>query len=109
MVSFKVCEAHLNLLSFVARFEEGLCFHFPPRNVTRILVDTAHEPARRLLRATLGLKHASPAIEIGSKIAYGKITMDTPGRAQLLACRADVNVPSLVEDEVSPGERPVFP
>lgn len=68
MVSFEVRDAHRNLLSFVARSEEGRRSHFPPRNVTCVLADAAYEPARRLLRAALELERAGSAIKIGGTV-----------------------------------------
>jgi hypothetical protein len=52
VVCLQVCKAHLDALALVSRLEEGLGLHFPPSQVTGILMEVA-----RILRAPGLVQH----------------------------------------------------
>ena len=63
MMGLEVCEAHLNLLSLIARFEVRLSLHLAARQVTSILVHIAYDPTGRHLGAAFWFKHTCPTVE----------------------------------------------
>ena len=50
MMGLQMREAHLDALSFIARFVEGLCSHEPARHVAGMFMDIARDLSRRHVR-----------------------------------------------------------
>jgi len=104
MMGLEMGEPHLNALALIARFEKRLRFHLSSSHVTSVLIDIAHDPARRHVRAATRLERTGPAVQHRCDVADCVIGTDMPSGDQLLSCRADIDIPLAVELKLGPRE-----
>ena len=96
MMGLKVSEAHLDALSFVARFDEGFGSHEPARHIPGMLVKITGDFPCQVFRAALRLKWTDVAVELGGAVKQRPAVMHGAAGAQNLTGGADVNIlPSL--------------
>ena len=63
MMGLEMGEAHLNLLSLIARFEERLRRHLATYQVAGVLINITHDPTRKHVRAAPRFERATTTVE----------------------------------------------
>ena len=63
MMGLEMGEAHLKLLSLIARFEERLRRHLATYQVAGDHIDITHDPTRKQVRAASRFKRATTTLE----------------------------------------------
>ena len=64
MMGFEVREAHLDLLSLIARLEEGLRLHLATRHIASIFMEIARDLSRRRVGTALHLERTAITVEL---------------------------------------------
>ena len=103
-MGLQVREAHLDALSFIARFEEGLRPHQPTRQITCLLMKIAWDLSSRHVGTALRFQWTDVAVELGGAVEQRPAVMHSACGAQKLAVGADVNIPSFLPTEVRARE-----
>ena len=99
---------HLDAFALTAGLLEGLGLGECTRHVAGLLINAAHDLARRLLRTASHLEGTRRAIACAGSVEEQVIVHDLAGRGEDLERRADVDVALLVEGEVLAREGAVF-
>ena len=96
VMGLQMRETHLNALSFIARFVEGLGSHESARHIPSVLVKIAGDFPRQVIGAALRFEWTDVAVEFGGAVEQCPAVMHGAGGAQKLAVGADVDIlPSL--------------
>jgi hypothetical protein len=78
VMGHQVREAHLEALSFIARFDEGLGSHDPARHIPGVVVKIARDFPRQIVRTALRFEWADVAVELGGAEACTFGSRDRP-------------------------------
>src|SRR4030095_5061272 len=97
-------EQHLDALSIVARLFERLGLAECPSDIAGLLVDTARDLARRLLRTAPHLERADVAVELAGSVKQQVVIHDLASAREGLSRRTGVDIALLVEGEGLPAE-----
>src|SRR4029450_7701498 len=104
VVNLQVGKAHLDALSFVPRFEEGLRPRQATCQITRLLMDIARDLSGRYVGTASHLEHTGIALEFGGAIAKHVAVVQCAGRVQYFVVRTDIDASLPIPAKVAARE-----
>src|SRR5262245_44525720 len=104
VVNLQVSKAHLDALSFIARFEEGLCPRQTAGQITRLLMDITWDLSSRCVGTALHLERTDVAIDLRGAIAKHVAIVQSAGCVQYLVVRTEIDASPAIPAKVAARE-----